>query len=117
MRLLAGAAWRLMGLPRPSAVLFRAFADAKMVAKQKDAPASNQVKDALTLASVHWHSVEIVGIEPEVEKVSLQMTTLSSLICPTILQPAQCLYSMTPTKYQKLILKVLQRCEKLRQQL
>ena len=117
MRLLAGVAWKLMGLPRPSAVLFLEFADAKMVAKQKDAPVSNQVKDALTLASVHWHCVEIVGIEPEVEKVSLQMTTLSSLICPTILQPAQCLYSMTPTKYQKLILKVLQRCEKLRQQL
>ena len=69
MRLLAGVAWKLMGLPRPSAVLFRAFADAKMVAKQKDAPVSNQVKDVLTLANVHWHCVEIVGIEPEVKEI------------------------------------------------
>lgn len=117
MRLLVGAAWRLMGLPRPSAVPFPVFADAKMVAEQKDAPVSNLVKDVLILASVHWHSVEIVGIEPEVGEISRQMTTLSFLICLTILRPAQCLYSMTPTKYQKLIVKVLQRCEKLRQQL
>ena len=50
-------------------VRFQECVDAKMVAKQKDAPVSNQVKDVLTIASVHWHCVEIVGIEPEVKEI------------------------------------------------